>query len=76
MAGLVERHLSALEEVDPAKLRLPDLDLLATVTNKVDLTGRRTFQPDQPPDGQRIQVQIGLFAGLGPTPDPIPQGGD
>lgn len=48
VADLMERRLAHLESLDPAKLKLSELEALTRITEQTDRIGRRTFGLDGP----------------------------
>jgi len=48
VADLMERRLAHLESLDPAKLKLSELETLTRITEQTDRIGRRTFGLDAP----------------------------
>lgn len=65
VATLMERHLTYLESLDPSKLKLKELEMLARITDTTDKTARRTFGLDAEQPKANLQINIKSSACLG-----------
>jgi len=58
VAGLVEKRMNYLEKLNPAKLKLRELDELTRITDLTDRTARRTFGLDVADQGAHVTLHV------------------
>jgi hypothetical protein len=62
----LEKRMAHLEKLDPAKLKLRELEELTRITEITDKTARRTFGLDTPQAHNSLHVHVGRDASTAP----------